>query len=252
MTHSLLHRNALVTGSTGGIGAAIAQALAAAGAFVVVSGRDPARGRAVVQSITDSGGHGTFVQADLADGEVAIRHLAERAQTATSDARVDILVNNAAQLIAPTPTAEVPAELITRALAVNVTAPFLLTGILAPAMAARGYGAVVNVGSINGLIGMANSALYGATKTAVHSLTKSWAAEYAARGVRVNTIAPGPTATERNTAVAEHLAPLLARTPSGRMSTPDEIASAVVFLASDAAPNMHGATLVVDGGFATI
>ena len=95
-------------------------------------------------------------------------------------------------LIAPGPTAEIGEELIDGALAVNVKSVILLTGLIAPGMAARGGGAIVNVGSINGLVGMAGSALYSATKTAIHSLTKSWAAEYGPSGVRVNTVATGP------------------------------------------------------------
>lgn len=104
---------------------------------------------------------------------------------------------------------------------------------IAPAMVRAGHGAIVNVGSINGLIGMAGSALYSATKATVHSPTKSWAAEYGPFGVRVNTVAPGPTATERNVEHAGRVAPFLARIPSRRMSTPAEVAAAVVFLASD-------------------
>lgn len=152
-------------------------------------------------------------------------------------------------LIAPGPTAEVGEDMIDGALAVNVKAAFLLTGLIAPGMANRGNGAIINVGSINGLVGMAGSALYSTTKAALHSLTKSWAGEYGPSGVRVNTVAPGPTATERNLAYAEHLAPFIARMPSRRMSTTEEVAKAVVFLASDEASNIHGAILSVDGGF---
>ena len=114
---------------------------------------------------------------------------------------------------------------------------------------------MINVGSINGLFGAAESALYSATKATIHSLTKSWADEYGPSGVRVNTVAPGPTITEKVTASAamqERLAPMLARIPSRRPSTPEEIAHAVVFLAFDDASNIHGATLSVDGGRAAI
>jgi NAD(P)-dependent dehydrogenase (short-subunit alcohol dehydrogenase family) len=161
---------------------------------------------------------------------------------------LDILVNNAALLIDPAPTAEVDEDLIDRALAVNVKAAFLLTGLIAPPMAGRGRGAIVNIGSISGLFGTAGSALYSTTKAAVHSLTKSWADEYGPAGVRVNTVAPGPTVTEKTKAWMEHLAPMLAAMPSRRASTPEEVAKAVVFLAGDDAANIHGATLSVDGG----
>ncbi len=244
-------RTALVTGSTGGIGAAIARGLAGSGAFVVVSGRDGGRGAGVVAAIESAGGRAAFVPADLSGGESAVRALADAA-LAASGGRIDILVNNAARLVTPGATAEVAAALIEEAVAVNVVAPFLLTGLLAPRMAGRGGGAVVNVGSINGLVGMRESALYSMTKASLHSLTKSWAAEYAASGVRVNTVAPGPTATDRNLAQANHLGSLMERIPSRRMSTLDEIADAVVFLASDRAAHVHGATLSVDGGFAAV
>ena len=119
-------------------------------------------------------------------------------------------------------------------------------------MAERGYGAIINIGSINGLFGMAGSALYSTTKAAIHSLTKSWAAEYGPAGVRVNTVAPGPTLTERNESIHDILAPMIAAMPSRRASTPAEVAAAVVFLAGDDAANIHGATLSVDGGRAAV
>jgi NAD(P)-dependent dehydrogenase (short-subunit alcohol dehydrogenase family) len=241
-------RAALVTGSSSGIGAAIAKGLAASGAFVVVTGRDAQRGQGVVDAITKDGGSAALVVADLGAGEPAISALADEAAHAAGG-HIDILVNNAGRLTVPAPTADVPAESIMASLAVNVAAPFLLTGTLAPRMAAHGGGAIVNVGSINGLVGMPQSALYSMTKAALHSLTKSWAAEYAASGVRVNTVAPGPTRVEWNEGIGDLLAPVLARVPSHRMSEAHEIADAVVFLSSEHASHIHGATLAVDGGF---
>ncbi|WP_329108598.1 SDR family oxidoreductase [Micromonospora sp. NBC_01699] len=251
MSARLQDRTALVTGSTDGIGVAVARALAAEGAHVVVSGRDTGRGEKVVAGIAEWGGRATFVRADLARGATAVRELAEAARTATG-ATLDILVNNAAMLLTPTPTGEVPEEVIDRALAINVKAAFLLTGLVAPEMAARGSGAIVNIGSISGLAGSAGSALYSTTKAAIHSLTKSWAAEYGPHGVRVNTVAPGPTFTEKVAALEEYLAPMIMRMPSRRASTPDEVAKAVVFLVGDDASNIHGATLSVDGGHSAI
>ncbi|MGW4486832.1 SDR family NAD(P)-dependent oxidoreductase [Amycolatopsis sp. NPDC004368] len=252
MTSRLEGRTALVTGSTGGIGVAIARALAAEGAHVLVSGRDAERGEKVAAGIAETGGRATFLRADLTTG-AAVRELAEAAEQAAGGA-LDILVNNAALLVFPEPTADLREETVDAALAVNIKAPMLLTGLLAPGMAARGSGAIVNLGSINGLDGMAGSALYSTTKAAVHSLTKSWAAEYGPSGVRVNTVAPGPTLTERIGAPAtrEYLAPMLATVPSRRASEPEEIARAVLFLASDEALNIHGATLSVDGGYSAV
>jgi NAD(P)-dependent dehydrogenase (short-subunit alcohol dehydrogenase family) len=244
-------RTALVTGSTGGLGVAIASALAAEGAFVVVSGRDKERGDAVVADIRAGGGRAEFVAADIGAGEVEVRHLAEAA-TAAADGHIDILVNNAAMLLMPTPTAEVPEQVLRDAFGVNVFAPFLLTGEIASAMAKRGGGAVVNIGSITGLRGSDGSAVYDATKSVMHSFTRSWADEFGPSGVRVNAVAPGPIATERQAEFTEHVAPVLARIPSRRMSTPQEVAAAVVFLASDDAANIHGAVLSVDGGWAAV
>ena len=247
----LAGRTALVTGSTGGLGVAIASALAEEGAFVIVSGRDKARGDAVVAEIRSAGGAAEFVVADLGAGEREVHRLAEQA-TAAAGGRIDILVNNAALLLMPTPTAEISEEVLRDAFAVNVFAPLLLTGALAPAMAQRGDGAIINIGSITGLRGSAGSAIYSANKAAIHSFTQSWADEYGPSGVRVNAVAPGPIATERQEQFADHVAPMLARIPSRRMSTPAEVAAAVVFLASDAASNIHGTVLSVDGGYAAV
>jgi len=247
----LAGRTALITGSTAGLGAGIATALAEAGATVLVNGRDRKRGADVVQRIESAGGRAAFLGADLGAGGAEVTRLAAEA-TATAGGPIDILVNNAAMILMPSPTAEVPEEQIRDAFAINVFAPFLLTGALAPAMAQRGSGVIINVGSISGLIGSANSALYSATKATVHSLSKSWADEYGPSGVRVNTVAPGPIRTERNAEFEEHVAPVLARIPSRRMSTVAEVAAAVVFLASDDAANIHGATLSIDGGWSAV
>jgi len=242
---------ALVTGSTGGLGAAIARRLADEGAHVVVSGRNPERGAQVVTALRAAGGEATFVAADLAGGDGAIRAFAERA-TEAAGGRLDILVNNAATLLMPTPTADVAPDLLREAFEVNVFAPFLLTGLIAPAMVRDGGGAVVNIGSITGLRGAAGSAIYNSNKAAIHSLTTSWADEYGPFGVRVNAVAPGPIATERQQEFADHVQPVLDRLPSRRMSTPEEVAAAVAFLAGDDAANIHGVVLSVDGGWAAV
>ena len=247
----LAGRTALITGSTGGLGVAIARAFADAGAFVVVSGRNASRGDDVVAAIRAAGGQAAFVTADLERGADAARELVD-ASTRAAGGRLDVLVNNAATLLMPTPTADITAEVVRDTFGVNVFAPFLLTGLIAPAMVERGAGAIVNIGSIAGLRGSSGSALYSAQKAAIHSLTTSWADEYGPSGVRVNAVAPGPIATERQEEFAEYLAPLLDRLPSRRMSTPDEVAAAVVFLASGDAANVHGAILSVDGGWSAV
>ena len=242
-------RRALVTGSTGGLGVAIARAFAADGAFVVVSGRDKTRGDAVVADIRSAGGDAAFVVADLGAGTDAAQRVADAA-TDAARGTIDVLVNNAATLLMPTPTADVSEQALRDAFTVNVLAPFLLTGVLGPRMAEQGRGAIVNIGSISGLRGSSGSAVYSATKAAIHSFTTSWADEYGPAGVRVNAVAPGPIGTERQAEFIEHIAPVLSRLPSRRMSTPEEVAAAVTFLASDDAANIHGEILSVDGGWA--
>ncbi|WKG02158.1 SDR family NAD(P)-dependent oxidoreductase [Mycolicibacterium sp. HK-90] len=248
-TTRLHGRTALVTGSTGGLGVAIAKALADEGALVVVSGRNKERGDTVVAEIRAAGGRAEFVGADLGAGGAEVHRLAQQAVEAAGG-QIDILVNNAGVWGMPEPTGEVSEQALLESYQTNVIAPFLLTGALAPAMAERGHGAVVNVGSITGLIGGDRSALYSSTKAAAHSLTKSWAVEYGPHGVRVNAVAPGPIATERAADVADEIGPVLARIPSRRMSTPEEVAAAVAFLAGDDAGNIHGVILSVDGGWA--
>ena len=247
----LAGRTALVTGSTSGLGAGIAAEMASAGAHVVVTGRNRTNGAQVVARIESAGGRATFVPVDVAAGAPAVRELAAAATDAVGG-RLDILINNVATLVQPSPTAEVSAEEITSTFGVSIVAPFLLTGLLAPPMAQRGDGAVVNIGSISGVLGSPGSALYGATKAAVHSLTKSWAAEYGPSGVRVNAVAPGPIATERSAEFADAMAPVLLRLPSRRMSTVAEIAAAVLFLAGPQAGNIHGAVLSADGGWSAV
>ncbi|MEV6928216.1 SDR family oxidoreductase [Dactylosporangium sp. NPDC051485] len=238
----LAQRIALVTGSTSGIGRAIAERFAAEGAAVIVTGRRTDLGAEVVRAITDAGGRASFVPGDLAAGKAAIEDFA------ATVGEVDILVNNAAYLVGGRPTTDTPEDVVDAALATNIKAPYLLTAALAPKMQARGSGAIVNIGSINALTGMAGSALYSATKAALHAMAAAWAAEFGPSGVRVNTIAPGPTEVEWST----HLRPMLERmvstTPSGRLSSAAEIAAAAVFLASDESAHIHGATLPVDGG----
>jgi 3-oxoacyl-[acyl-carrier protein] reductase len=234
-------KTALVTGSTSGIGRAIAAALAAEGVRVAVSGRDAVRGEAVANEIG-----GVFVAADLGESAAAARDLAARATEALGG-RIDMLVNNAG--VYPSgPTTELSDADVERLLSVNVRAPHALVAAIAPAMAQRGEGVIVNVGSWISRVGMPQGALYGATKAAVEQLTRSWAAEFGGAGIRVNAVSPGVTRTEGNAGASELLEAMTARTPAGRLGEPEEVAHAVVWLASDGARFVHGATIDVDGG----
>jgi NAD(P)-dependent dehydrogenase (short-subunit alcohol dehydrogenase family) len=247
MTGRLAGRRALVTGSTRGIGRAVARALAGEGATVVVSGRDDALGAEVVAELERAGGRCAFVGADLSSGTPAVQRLAQDAAVA-AEGPIDVLVNNAGALVRAQSLLEATEEQIDRVLALNVKAPFLLTAALAPAMIEAGGGAIVNIGSTSGVVGMAQAALYSASKAALHSLTESFATELGPRGVRVNTVAPGPTLTERTERHTDVLERLTRKSPAGRPATAEEVAAAVVFLASDEAAHIHGATLPVEGG----
>ncbi|MFD3911693.1 MULTISPECIES: SDR family NAD(P)-dependent oxidoreductase [unclassified Streptomyces] len=244
----LKDRTALVTGSTSGIGEAVAEALAREGAHVVVSGRDRDRGERVVAAIRAAGGRADFIAADLHDAASALA-LGEEA-TDVLGGRIDILVNNAGTTRTPSATGAVSESDFDRLYALNVKAPFFLTGVIGEAMARRGTGAVINIGSTVAKFGFAGSALYGSTKAALEKLTQDWAAEYGPRGVRVNSVSPGPTHTPLTARIGDRdtLKAMTDGTPANRPAEPSEVADAVVFLASDEARYIHGARLPLDGG----
>ncbi|MEO7336658.1 MAG: SDR family NAD(P)-dependent oxidoreductase [Caldimonas sp.] len=232
-----LPRRALVTGSTSGIGRASAIQLARDGFEVIVQGRDASRGADTVREIEAVGGRATFVAADLGDvGDV--RRLGEM----TAD--VDVLVNNAGYAWFG-PTANLDAAGFDAMFATNVRAAYLLVGAIAPAMATRGRGSIVNLGSMAGQIGLAGGAAYSATKASLAALTRAWAAEFSPSGVRVNAVAPGPIYTA---SPAEFITALGQTTLLKRAGQPEEIAALVSFLASDRASYITGATLAADGG----
>jgi NAD(P)-dependent dehydrogenase (short-subunit alcohol dehydrogenase family) len=245
-SQSLAGRNAVVTGSTSGIGAAIARTLAAQGATVVVTGRDSDRGTDVVADIRLAGGSAAFVAGDLTSGPADLRALAA-VWTTSLDGRIDILVHNAA-ICPAVDTVSLTDDDLETALAVNIRAPHVLTAALAPAMADQGGGAILVIGSWMATVGHPFVGLYSATKAAEAQLARSWAAEFGRHGVRVNTIAPGSTRTPINADSDDVISQMTAGTPAGRPGTPDEIAAAVAWVVSDEASYIHGAVINVDGG----
>ena len=244
MSSELSGTTALVTGGTSGIGRAAAVALAGLGAHVVISGRDAGRGATVVETIRAAGGKADFVATELRD-EASARSLAARARELLG--HVDVLVNNAG-IFPFGPTENTSESEFDAVFGLNVKAPFFLVAELAPEMAKRGAGAIINVSTMVAEYGAAGMALYGASKAALVLLTKAWAAEYGPRGVRVNAVSPGPTRTEGTAEMGDSLDQLAAQAPAGRPGSADEIAEAIVFLASKRSSFVHGALLPVDGG----
>jgi NAD(P)-dependent dehydrogenase (short-subunit alcohol dehydrogenase family) len=232
---------ALVTGATSGIGKAAAVQLAAQGATVIVHGRDVSRGRQVVAEIENGGGSARFLAADLSESAEALR-LAEGA------GHVDILVNNAGFAWFG-PSAKLAANTLDRLFAANVQAPYLLVSVLAPKMVARGDGVIINIASRSGTIGQPDSAAYGATKAALASFARSWAAEYGPAGIRVNAVSPGPVYT--GAAKRELFDASAQTTVLGRAAEPQEITEVIGFLASPRASYITGTNIAVDGGRTT-
>ncbi|MGW4097024.1 SDR family NAD(P)-dependent oxidoreductase [Mycobacterium sp. NPDC004974] len=229
---------ALVTGGTAGIGLASARLLAQAGASVMITGRDADRGAAAAAGI---GPRARFIQADLSDIR-AVKELVKQVDT------VDVLVNNAASFPAAL-TVDQEVSSFERTYGTNVRGLYFLTAGLVPGMLQRGRGSIVNVTTMVATKGIAGASAYSASKAAVESLTRTWAVEFGPAGVRANSVAPGPTRTEGVQAEWGESNEELGRSlPLGRTADPEEIAQAVLFLASPRSSFVTGSTLHVDGG----
>ncbi|TQK17721.1 NAD(P)-dependent dehydrogenase (short-subunit alcohol dehydrogenase family) [Microbacterium sp. SLBN-154] len=245
---SLADRTALVTGAASGIGFAIAQALGEAGARVMITGRQEPRLVEAVDALHRAGVDAGYAVGDVTDPDQA-RLTVDAAQDAYGE--IDILVNNVGRgsnLRSETMTEREWDDLIEK----NLTSVFRMSRLVAPGMLERRRGSIINLGSISGFIVNRPQwhSPYGAAKAGVHHLTKSLAAEWADRGVRVNAIAPGFVA-ENGIAPEE---PLFRRywadeVPMARVASPREIAPAALYFASDASTFATGSVLLVDGGY---
>lgn len=239
---------AIVTGASAGIGAAIAETLGACGAVVVCVGRDAERLQHTVGRVDAAGGtgHGTVV--DLAAQDACLTMIT---QTLDRFGRIDILVHNAG-VFEFGPFEQTPVSSLDEQWATNVRMPYELTQALLPHLGAGS--SVIFVGSNVAQIGFPNSAAYSATKGAIESLSRCLAVELAPRGIRINTVSPGMTRTQMTARLdvdEEANSAAIAATPAGFIGDPQDIANAVVFMASESSRYVLGATLVVDGGFAS-
>lgn len=243
---SLQARSAIVTGASRGIGAAVAQALDAAGACVVLMGRD---GDALAGVASRLSHDPVVITADFCRADEVVRASAEAIGLLGG---VDILVNNAATA-RRLPTVETTAEIIDDLLAVNVRAPILLSAAVIPSMQARGRGSIINLTSVSGLVGTPKRTAYAASKGALDAATRSMASELGPFGIRVNAVAPGVVDTDmwaKNKQVPGVVESIEGLTPLRRWSTPSDVADVVVFLAGDGARFITGQTISVDGGMA--
>jgi NAD(P)-dependent dehydrogenase (short-subunit alcohol dehydrogenase family) len=244
-------RTAIVTGAASGIGRATAALLAWEGAFVVLADIDETAGRDAAAAIDAAGERGEFVRCDVTD---AVDAAAVVAAAISRTGRLDVLVNNAG-IMRRADVLDLDEDDWDRTMAVNVKSIYLLSRAAIPVMAAAGGGAIVNLGSGWGLSGGPRAVAYCASKGAVVNMTKAMAIDHGPQHIRVNCVCPGDTdtamlrqeASDLGITVEEVIADS-ARRPLGRVGTPDDVAAAILWLASDASGWVTGATLLVDGG----
>jgi NAD(P)-dependent dehydrogenase (short-subunit alcohol dehydrogenase family) len=244
-------RVAVVIGGTGQLCGAIAEGFAAAGAEVVLVGRDPEKAKARLERIRAAGARGWFHAAEATSKPELEELLAE---VLRRSGRVDVLVNGAGTNSA-TPFFEISEDEFERILRANIKSVFLGCQVFGKHMVGRQGGSVINIGSMSGLVPLSRVFTYSATKAAVHNLTKNLAREWAPSGVRVNTLVPGffPAEQNRKVLTPERVASILGHTPMGRFGEARELIGSALLLASGAAGSfVTGAELAVDGGFSSM
>ena len=244
-------RVAVITGGNGGIGLGMAKGLAAAGATIVVAGRDAAKSQSAVDELAAAGGKASAIPVDVLQ-EASCRALID--QTVTAHGRLDILVNNAGMSIRKQPEQYTLAEWHT-VLDSNLTSAFLCSHAAYPAMKQGGGGKIINIGSMMSIFGASFVGPYAASKGGLVQLTKALATAWAGDGIQVNAILPGWIDTDLTAAAKKQIEGLnervLARTPAGRWGNPGDFAGIAVFLASAASDFLTGAAIPVDGGYAS-
>ena len=246
-TGLLAGKVAVVFGASRGIGAATARAFGHAGAAVALAARDASALEGVANAIQTAGGRALAIPTDVSDPAAVARLVA---RTLDAYGRLDAAFNNAAGGgRPPTPLAEIPVDDYDSALAINLRGVFLAMKYEIAALLQSGGGAIVNMASTAGLSGVRGMSAYVASKHGVIGLTKTAALDYAERNIRVNVLAPGPILSERIAGLDKAARAQIAQTvPMRRIGLPEEVAALVVWLCSDQAAFMTGATLTIDGG----
>jgi NAD(P)-dependent dehydrogenase (short-subunit alcohol dehydrogenase family) len=240
----LKDKRALITGGTSGMGSAVALAMAEKGASVVITGRDETRGEGTAEQIRAGGHEAQFLAADFSE-------MSEVGRVADAAGEIDVLVNMAG-FAALASTADTDEAAFDGLFQINVKAPFFLVAALAPKIAARGGGAIINISTMVARYGQLGMAAYGASRASIELLTKAWAAEYGPQNIRVNAVAPGPTVTpsvEPRLEMAKEFAKGL---PLGRVADVQELSDVITFLATPGASYITGAIIPVDGGRSAI
>lgn len=246
----LAGKTAVVIGGTGELCGAMAEGLAAAGASVVLVGRDAAKAEKRMASIRADGGQVSFESCEVSS-RAALEELAGR--VAAAHGKIDILVNGAG-VNSPTPFLDITDEEIDRIITINLKAVMVACQVFGKLMLASGGGSIINLGSMSGIIPLSRVFTYSATKAAVHNLSKNLAREWAAQGLRVNTLVPGffPAEQNRKVLTPERVASIMGHTPMKRFGEVRELIGATLLLASEAGSFITGTELVVDGGFASM